>query len=430
MNVHKGGRGHRSKSEHDWWKAVWKNRPVILERPFDADSFNVDEFPQFFTLKNRLAWTEYLKIDDNFCNLSVCTEFLAGLLPLGPGPYSYQGYVRGKSVTLNPVTLSRVMGVPPLEEGQYQLPYEDIPTSPTPGELATLLSGRAMSWPVNREGGLSMFERKDLHKDFYVLWWLVCNSLMPTSQHSKINLTHARVMEAIVERRPFCLVRFFIQQIASVYESNNYKDGIKMGVLITKLCFAADVEFKVDDVRSQQLSAIDKRSLNRALGQYKNRPQDAPGIGVAAEGIGPDGLPVQHEGEAAEGEQQQAGPSQGRRQKRKGAAGPVPFDMEALVNKMDEMHASNQSHYTSISENHQRFRDQYGQDMGQLHAAYGVMNERYEAMYTRQGLIEDRMGQLQEELGTVRQDVTQGFAAMEEHMQELLSRYPPPSPDF
>ena len=56
-------------------------------------------------------------------------------------PYSYKAYIRGKSFMISPTSISQALEIPVVENSFYPAPYNPKEDSPTPLEMATILSG-------------------------------------------------------------------------------------------------------------------------------------------------------------------------------------------------------------------------------------------------------------------------------------------------
>jgi hypothetical protein len=270
MNVKRGNKnGFRSVEEFKWWKFAFKKRPVVIERSVNlVDLKDFGDFPQF----NRLmGWNSYFsKYDKQEVNKTVCREFVASLLPVANKPFYFCAYVRSTNVMLNLEKLSELIGIDPLQEGTYEFPYFTEPSTLTPDQLASYLAVGETVWPFFHK-----FQRHDLDGSKKILGLIVMSSIMPTTHTHDVTVEHARVLEAIESGRPFCLIRFFIQQIATVIDSINSNDSIKMGGLITSLCKDAGVPFHKEDSYAKRSTVVDRRTVNRSNGQNARKNENS-----------------------------------------------------------------------------------------------------------------------------------------------------------
>jgi len=374
-----GSNGFRSKEEFNWWSYYFHKKPVVIERPVQIDSFT--DFPHRQAFVSRPGWVQYLADSGNQCNLTICTEFVASLIQDNEDDdYSFTARVRNKYVPLNPTTLGEIMNIEPMHESEYQFPYESNRHVPASKIIATFLRGQPSGWTQNS------VEAKDIHKDNYLLWLIVANAIQPTSHTNLIKLDQARIMHAIATNKPFCLVRFFIKQIASAIDSVSKNEAIKMGILITRLCLNYGVVSRAEDLPKIQRNPLNKSTVRRSEGHLRGQgvQQNVQGDNDSDGADTAEHVPATDQGEGE-------GPSQLPRRRRRGAEGPVQMDMDAIMARLDQMG-------TSMAENFQALRG----DQQEIRDNQIAMRSAMDA----------------------------GFAYMQGEIEALKNRFPPPPPDY
>ncbi|KAM7507366.1 hypothetical protein LguiA_017819 [Lonicera macranthoides] len=384
--------GFRNKGEQEWWSMYFDLKPVVIERPAKIQSFDV--FPHRAAFEERPGWIDYFGKSSQVCNASICTEFIASLIQDNANDeYSFTARVRNKWVKMNLRTVSTTLKIPALGKNEFALPLREDDNGLSHDELASFLRGRESSWNQPR------FPKSEIHQDHYALWLVVANAITPTSHTATLTPSQAQVVEAIARRRKFCLVRHFIRQIAEAINSTTLNEGIKMGVLITNLCLAHRVVERAEDDTRLQLHPLDRTTMNRSMGQFRYR-----GRGLQTnEGDDAEGADTMERGEESDQEREEGEPhqeetsSQVRRGKRRGTEGPVPLDMDAIMQRFDQMS-------TMVTDGFQSLRDE-------------------------QQAIRDSQACLEEQQAHIRAEMNEGFAHMRGEFDYWRHYFPPP-PDI
>ena len=229
-------------------------------------------------------------------------------------------------------------------------------------------------------------ESKEIHKDNYLLWLIVANAIQPTSHTNLIKIDQATIMHAIATHKQFCLVQFFIKQIAYAIYSMSKNEAIRMGVLITRLRLHFGVATRTEDLPKMQRNPLNKSTVRRSEGHLRGQgvQQNVQGD---ADSDGAD--TAEHVSETGQGEGE--APAQLPRRRRRGAEGPVQVDIEAIMARLDQMGAS--------------------------------MADNFQAMRGDQQEI--RNNQV-----AMRSAMDAGFAYLQGEIEALKNRFPPPPPDY
>lgn len=216
-----------------------------------------------------MGWVTYLRNEGNQCNLSICSEFVASLLPISDESFSFMAHVRGVNVPFNLEVVGEIMGIPPLPNHRYEIPVWNLNNAPKNDALATYLAGQPRTWIGQT------FNRANLAENLQTLWLVVSNTIDPTSHRQHLYRHHDLAMEAISHNKPFYLVRLVIKKIAIMYDSLAHNDMIKYGMLLTKVCLRARVRERDNVARKMQRTAMNKSTLTRAIGQLRNQPSSS-----------------------------------------------------------------------------------------------------------------------------------------------------------
>ncbi|KAM7497013.1 hypothetical protein LguiA_021427 [Lonicera macranthoides] len=172
-----------------------------------------------------------------------------------------------------------------------------------------------------------------------------------------------------------------------------------MGVLIMNLCFAHRVIERAEDDMRLQLHPLDRTTMNRSIGQFRYR-----GRGLQTnEGGDAEGADTMERGEEGDQGREEGEPhqeetsSQVRRGKGRGTEGPVPLDMEAIIQRFDQIS-------TMVTDGFQSMRD-------------------------KQQAIRDSQARLEEQQAHIRAEMNKGFAHMRGEFDYSRHYFPPP-PDM
>ena len=113
--------GFRSDDEHRWFMRYFRDQKLMVERTLN-DTWSYPATIPFFLTRLRAypGWVPKLTARKRV-NIVWVKEVCATLVPDSARPLTFYAYVRGREITLSPITVSAALGLPPVPDHTYPM---------------------------------------------------------------------------------------------------------------------------------------------------------------------------------------------------------------------------------------------------------------------------------------------------------------------